>query len=240
MGSARFAEVEIPEDLLAEWQSVVDLMAELTQVPAGLIMRLAGEDIEVFLSSRTESNPYKPGDREHFADSGLYCETVINSGRRLLIPDALADPDWKDNPDVELGMISYLGYPIYYPDKTPFGTICVLDKEHNPYSPTVQGLVEKLRNLVERQLHLHCMNAALGDENKQLVDYLDELKALRGIVTVCAKCKKIKEEDGSWSPVEKFLIRHPGADFSHTYCPTCHGQFIEEIDALERKGRGAP
>mgnify|MGYP001953189988 CR=1 FL=1 len=66
-------------------------------------------------------------------DSGLYCETVIKSGKQLLVPDALADKDWENNPDVELNMISYLGFPILFPDGNPFGTICVLDNKKNAY-----------------------------------------------------------------------------------------------------------
>jgi len=32
-----------------------------------------------------------------------------------------------EQPGHSLGMISYLGFPIALPDKTPFGTLCVLD-----------------------------------------------------------------------------------------------------------------
>ena len=53
----------IPDDVLAKWQNVVDVMAEIVQVPAGLIMRIDGAHIEVFKSSRSEGNPYEPGDK---------------------------------------------------------------------------------------------------------------------------------------------------------------------------------
>jgi len=36
----------------------------------------------------------------------------MKTKERLLIPNALKDKDWKDIPDVKLGMISYLGLPI--------------------------------------------------------------------------------------------------------------------------------
>ena len=38
------------------------------------------------------------------------------------------------NPDIKLGMISYLGVPISWPDGEIFGTICVLDRQSNGYS----------------------------------------------------------------------------------------------------------
>ena len=40
-------------------------MAELVGVPAGLVMRIAEDNIEVFVSSQTDGNPYKPGDKEN-------------------------------------------------------------------------------------------------------------------------------------------------------------------------------
>ena len=38
-------------------------------------------------------------------------KTVIKTKDKLLVPDALADVDWKNNPDVKLNMVSYLGFP---------------------------------------------------------------------------------------------------------------------------------
>jgi light-regulated signal transduction histidine kinase (bacteriophytochrome) len=35
------------------------------------------------------------------------------------------------NPDIKLGMVSYLGFPINFPDNQPFGTLCVLDNKEN-------------------------------------------------------------------------------------------------------------
>ncbi len=116
--------VQIEQHVLDEWQETVDIIADIISVPAALIMRISDNDIEVCLSSDSPNNPYHPGDRELLYGSGLYCERVIITKDKLLIPDALSDEHWKDNPDVKLNMISYLGFPILLPDKSPFGTIC--------------------------------------------------------------------------------------------------------------------
>jgi GAF domain-containing protein len=141
--------MEYDEIDLRKLQSVVDIMASLMKVPAGLIMRLDGEHIEVFASSNTSGNPYKVGDKEHFADSGLYCEAVINSNAMLMVPNALKDPDWRNNPDVKLNMISYLGLPITLPSGKPFGTICILDNKENHYCNDYVKLLTLFRDLVE-------------------------------------------------------------------------------------------
>ena len=130
-------------------QSMINLLAEVMNVPAALIMRLTDDEIQVFLSSESNGNPYRIGDKEHFHNSGLYCERVIKTNNMLLVPNALEDNEWKNNPDVKLNMISYLGLPIVLPNGEPFGTICVLDDKTNHYSKLYIELLSTLRDFVE-------------------------------------------------------------------------------------------
>ena len=224
-------QVEISEDTINKWQSIVDIVAELIGIPAALIMRLVESDIEVFISSQSDGNPYHPGDHEHFTGSGLYCETVINSNDKLLIPNALTDDKWKNNPDIKLNMISYLGFPILLPDGKPFGTICVLDNKENAYSEIYENLIKNFREIIQSQLELIYMNNILGEKNKSLSDYLEEIKILRGIVPICSFCKKIRDTDGNWSEVDVYVSKHSEAQFSHSFCPECgkshYGDFLE-------------
>jgi len=214
-------QVQISQGTLKKWQNIVDIIAELIDIPAALIMRLVESDIEVFVSSRSDGNPYHPGDHEHFLGSGLYCETVINSNDKLLIPNALTDEKWKNNPDIKLNMISYLGFPIILPDGKPFGTICVLDNKENAYSETYENFIKNFREIIESQLELIYMNSVLGEKNKSLSDYLEEIKILRGIVPICSFCKKIRDVEGNWSEVEVYVSKHSEAQFSHGLCPEC-------------------
>lgn len=105
-------QIIVPPSMLDSWQEIVDLIAEITQCPASLIMRIHESDIEVFTSSRTAGNPYKPKAKDSLGH-GLYCETVIKEKRMLDVPNALADPDWENNPDIKLGMICYCGLPVF-------------------------------------------------------------------------------------------------------------------------------
>ena len=163
-------EPPIPDPILEKWQKIVNLMAEMLDVPAGLIMRILGEDIHVFVSSSTEGNPYHPGDSEHFWGSGLYCETVVTKNHELLVPNALFDQAWRNNPDVRLNMISYLGYPIRWPDGKPFGTICVLDCKTNSYSEKYKRLMTQFRDIVEIHLEIIYTEAKRREELERLVD----------------------------------------------------------------------
>jgi predicted signal transduction protein with EAL and GGDEF domain len=164
----------VPEELLQEWQGIVDLTTRIMNVSAGLIMRINEDDIEVFVSSHNDKNPYKVGDKEHLRGASLYCETVINKQAKLLVPNALEAAEWKNNPDVKLGMISYLGFPIYWPDGKPFGTICVLDAKGNRYSPEFEELLGKFRDLIQKHLEIIEINHQLK--------ILSEIDPLTGVL----------------------------------------------------------
>lgn len=225
--------LELSTDILKNWQEIVDILADMLKIPAALIMRFIDPAIEVFVSSNSEGNPYHPGGKEVLFGSGLYCETVIKTQDKLLVPDALADANWEKNPDIKLNMISYLGFPILLPNKKPFGTICVLDNNPNKYSKTAEKLMLKFRNLIESHLEMIYMNQILGDKNKRLTDYLMELQALRDLVPICSNCKSIRDNQENWHPIEYYLIRHPEAEFSHSICPKCmkklYPDYTEEL-----------
>lgn len=222
-------QIKLPDTILKKWQDIVDIIAQLIDVPAALIMRLVKSDIEVFVSSQSEENPYQPGDSEHFLGSGLYCETVINSHDKLLVPNALADKNWDNNPDIKLDMISYLGFPIILPNNQPFGTICILDNKENAYSETIENLIINFRDIIQSQLELIYMNAILGEKNKNLSDYLAEIKMLRDILPICSFCKKIRDSEGNWSEVEVYISRHSETKFSHGFCPDCVERHYGEL-----------
>jgi PAS domain S-box-containing protein len=50
---------------------------------------------------------------------------------------------------------------------------------------------------------------------------LEQVKTLKGIVPICASCKKIRDDKGYWEQVEAYVSRHTDAQFSHGICPEC-------------------
>lgn len=142
----------IPANFIDKWQNIADLLAKIINVPAALIMKLENEQMEVVISSHSYNNPYRPGVKELW--NGLYCETVIKSQMPLIVPNALNDRNWDNNPDLKLGMVAYLGMPIHYPDKSPFGTICVLDSKPNNFSAENKALLNQFKNVIELDLAL--------------------------------------------------------------------------------------
>ena len=56
---------------------------------------------------------------------------------------------------------------------------------------------------------------------QQLYKAIDETKTLSGFLPICIFCKKIRDEQQEWSPVETFLKRHLDIEFSHGICHEC-------------------
>lgn len=160
-------QIDIPPSMLESWQQIVDLIADISQCPASLIMRIHEHDIEVFTSSRSAGNPYPPKARDTLGH-GLYCETVIRDRHMLNVPNALSDPAWDKNPDIKLGMICYCGLPVFWPDDTPFGTICILDSQERHFDDKVHALLSRFQSAIEGQLETLYHKAELRKLNYEL------------------------------------------------------------------------
>ena len=146
--NTRYKMHAVEEKYLNKWQKTIDIVANLFEVRAALIMRVHSSKIEVLVSSHSDGNPYEAGETA-FLDTGLYCETVMASRAQLMVPNALEDEHWEDNPDVELGMISYLGIPLIWPGGEIFGTICVLDEKTRHFSDFYQELLWEFKEIIE-------------------------------------------------------------------------------------------
>jgi PAS domain S-box-containing protein len=55
----------------------------------------------------------------------------------------------------------------------------------------------------------------------ELQQALDEIKTLRGIIPICAYCKKIRDDQGYWNQLEQYIRDRSEAEFSHGICPDC-------------------
>jgi PAS domain S-box-containing protein len=70
---------------------------------------------------------------------------------------------------------------------------------------------------------------ALKEERRRLQQALDEVRTLRGILPICAHCKKIRDDEGYWNQLEKYVSDHTEAMFSHGICPDCMKKIYPEF-----------
>ena len=162
--------------MLGKWQRVVDILARLLHVPAGLIMKRVPPEHRVFIASRSPDNPYVVGDT-FTLDTGLYCDTVMRDRRLLLVRDAMEDPEWDRNPDLKHGMVFYLGLPLAWPDGSIFGTICVLDGQTNERAVTYTDLLVEFKGVVESDLEYLVEVAQRKSAQRKLQEARDELES---------------------------------------------------------------
>jgi len=98
--------------------------------------------------------------------------------------------------------------------------IAGLDAGANDYltkpfdSGELRARVEVGRRMVE-------MQDALAAKIEELRQAIGQIKTLRGIVPICANCKKIRNDQGYWDMVEDYVSHHTEAQFSHSICPEC-------------------
>jgi PAS domain S-box-containing protein len=76
-------------------------------------------------------------------------------------------------------------------------------------------------------------------EREKLIQELQEAlangKTLRGLIPICANCKKIRDDKGYWQQVEVYVHEHSEAKFTHGLCPECAKLLFPE---LEKKREG--
>jgi len=65
----------------------------------------------------------------------------------------------------------------------------------------------------------------------QLENALREVKTLRGIIPICASCKKVRDEEGYWRQVEEYVRDHSEANFTHGLCESCYGELMDQSTA---------
>lgn len=105
-------------------------------------------------------------------------------------------------------------------------------------SKAIHSELEQHRKNLEETVALR--TAELNEKNISLQQVLDEVKILKGIIPICAKCKKIRDDDGCWQQVEQYITEHSGAKFSHGMCQICADELYGEQDWYEdakKKGK---
>jgi PAS domain S-box-containing protein len=68
-----------------------------------------------------------------------------------------------------------------------------------------------------------------------------EVHTLRGLLPVCAWCRKVRDDQGYWSQLESYVSQRSQAKFSHGICPECEGQHfagIRQLDCSRVNGHG--
>jgi CheY-like chemotaxis protein len=98
-------------------------------------------------------------------------------------------------------------------------------KESEPYGYILKPFAERdLLVQIEMALHRHRVEAERAQLKKEQEIANDHLRGLRGLLPICAGCKKIHEEGGAWLPLEDYFAVHANVEFTHGFCPECENR----------------
>jgi hypothetical protein len=98
---------------------------------------------------------------------------------------------------------------------------------------SIGGSFLVIREVTERKRIELEREKLIGDLQKAVAD----IKTLRGLLPICASCKKIRDDRGYWQNLEQYVSAHSEAQFSHSLCPECLHRLYPDI-ADQNHGEG--
>jgi PleD family two-component response regulator len=94
---------------------------------------------------------------------------------------------------------------------------------------------EEVLARVQTHLRLRRLQKQLAQRVCELEDALAQVRTLRGLLPICASCKKVRDDQGYWHDVEEYLHEHAHVDLSHGICPDCfqklYPEYVDSDDA---------
>jgi GAF domain-containing protein len=220
--------LDIPASIVEVWQQVVDSLSDLLDIPSVMINRIVPPELEVFLASVGPGSVFPAGARAPLA--GVYCEAAARRRSAVRVVDARKDPEWVDSPTAKAGLLAYLGYPLFWPNGEVFGTLCAVDLKENAWGARYENLLQMFKRVIEIHLQLVDTSDHLEKKNKELRRTLEEVKALRGMLPICAACKKVRDDQGYWDRIEDYVTKHSELEFTHSLCPDCAKTLYPQLD----------
>ena len=92
----------------------------------------------------------------------------------------------------------------------------------NPFNPV------ELRARAQVGMRMLALQESVARRVGELEEALANVKALRGLLPMCACCKKIRVEERYWQQLEGYLADHADARPSHGICPECAPARLDE------------
>ncbi len=123
------------------------------------------------------------------------------------------------------------GIPVIYITAYSNEEIIKKAKLAEPFGYIIKPAKERdLRIAIEIALYRREMEMEREKLIRELKEALANVKTLKGLLPICAWCKKIRDDKGYWEQVESYLGRHADVEFTHGACPECFKKLLEEGD----------
>jgi PAS domain S-box-containing protein len=97
-------------------------------------------------------------------------------------------------------------------------------------------LIGTTREINEKKLHEQTQNELIKKLSDTLVEkeqLIREIKTLQGLLPICGGCKRIRDENNRWWPLDMYIAEHTDASLTHTICPDCSSILYGDIDDIK-------
>lgn len=138
-----------------------------------------------------------------------FCAHAIAQHGLFVVEDASKDPRFQANPFVTSAphVRFYAGAPLDVGGAS-LGTLCVIDQEPRRLSDRQREALRILGEAVVTQLELRRALASL--------------RAAEHLLKMCAWCRAIKTEDGTWNRLDEYVMTT--VPVTHGMCPDCEAR----------------
>jgi GAF domain-containing protein len=190
------------------YDDITTLAAHICNVPMAMISLV--DEVRQWFKSKVGL------DQGQTARDVAFCAHAILQNEPFTVRDATKDRRFADNALVtgEPHVRFYTGIPLINPEGMALGTLCVIDRHPRRLSAAQLEALQALSRQVMTLLELRRISARLAAA-------LDHVKTLRGLLPICAWCKRIRDDKGYWDRIETYLQKSTGVDFTHGICPDC-------------------
>jgi PAS domain S-box-containing protein len=94
--------------------------------------------------------------------------------------------------------------------------------------PLLRPEIEKPYGVVVSFTDVTARRRREQEREADLADTLAKLRILRGLLPICASCKRIRDDQGDWHQIESYVRDHSEAEFTHGVCPDCMEQLMAD------------
>ena len=198
------------------YDDIIKIAASTCDVPISL-MTLVDRDRQWFKSKVGLEINETPRDWS-------FCTYAIKENSPLIIQDAYQDERFINNPLVtgDPKIRFYAGFPLKNRDGNKLGTLCVIDRKPGNLSPKQYNVMELLSKQIVAFLELR-------KKSLNLLEALSNLHKQDGILSVCSYCREVKNDQGNWMHLEKYLSKISDIRFSHGVCDVCMEKHFPDV-----------
>ena len=153
-----------------------------------------------------------------------FCTHAIKENNPLIINDAYLDERFINNPLVtgDPKIRFYAGFPLKTSEGDKLGTLCVIDRKPGNLTSKQYNIMQLLSNQIVSFLELR-------KRSLNLLDALSNLHNQEGILSVCSYCREVKNQEGDWMHLEKYLSKISDIRFSHGVCDSCMEKHFPDV-----------